>query len=247
MRNKYGEQLQQLSVDMIEMGALCEDAIRISIEAMMNENQTEAPHYLQNGGDTDQNGTNRRYKEAVRRLEEEIDHKERSIETMCLKLLLFQQPVAGDMRLISSAMKIVSDMKRIGDHALDIAELVEYIRYGDGDLKHHINEMAREASGMVTRSIDSFVKKDFKLAQDVISYDDIVDGWFHRIKHEIAIHISVSLSSEEEQAESYIDMLMAAKYLERIADHAVNIGEWVLYLITGDLGAMQPQQTQEDA
>lgn len=237
--------MQQLSVDMIEMGAMCEDAIRISVGAMMKEIQPES--HLENGAYAEADGTDLRYQERVHRLEEEIDHKERSIEAMCLKLLLFQQPVAGDLRLISAAMKMVSDMERIGDQALDIAELIDYIRHGDSDLKQHINEMAKEASGMVTKSIDAFVKKDFKLAQEVISYDDIVDGWFRKIKHEITVRISARLSSgDEEGAESYIDMLMAAKYLERIADHATNIAEWVLYLITGDLEAMQAKP-QEDA
>ena len=159
----------------------------------------------------------------------EIDKKERDIESICMKLLLRQQPVARDLRVISSALKMISDMERIGDQASDIVELAQYIKKSDVKYKTHLSDMANEVIKMVTKSIKSFVKKDIEMARNVIVYDDVVDNYFEEIKKEL-IRI---ISSGESDGEEFIDILMIAKYLERIGDHATNIAEWVEYAITG--------------
>ena len=161
--------------------------------------------------------------------EEEINRKERDIESICMKLLLEQQPVARDLRVISSALKMISDMERIGDQAYDIAEIAKFIKNSNVKSRVHIKEMAAAAIKMVTDSVDSFVKKDIELARAVMDYDDKVDNLFNCIKDEL-----VQLISEDRaNGEFCIDLLMIAKYLERIGDHAVNIAEWVEYSITG--------------
>ena len=177
--------------------------------------------------------------EKVLAVDAEIDKKEREIESICLRLLLQQQPVASDLRQISAALKMISDMERIGDQASNIAELTEYISGHANNCKQHIAAMAQEAIKMVTDSIDSFVKSDLKLARSVIGYDDVVDLWFDRIKAELTTEIS-----ENKEISEYLDLLMVAKYLERIADHASNIAEWVVFSITGDRSkkAMLPKK-----
>ena len=175
------------------------------------------------------NETDKQSAEKAAALEREIDHKEREIESLCMKLLLQQQPVARDLRTISSALKMISDLERIGDQASDIAGITGYIE--DEQLKSgtHIYEMARAASRMVTDSVDSFVRKDLGKARAVQKEDDIVDGLFDTVKNELVGQITEhpDLSGE------CLDLLMIAKYLERIGDHAVNVAEWVEYSITG--------------
>ena len=209
MRNKFEEQLMHLNNELITMGALCEEAISGCVKYLFNSESE--------------------MKEAVIEVEKQIDQKERDIEQLCMKLLIQQQPVATDFRIISSALKMISDMERIGDQASDIAEIVKHIdrRNIDGDT--HISAMAKETIKMVTDSIESFVKKDIELATDVIKQDDNVDELFNKVKDELI----ETLRQPTECAEALIDLLMIAKYFERIGDHAENIAEWVIFSITG--------------
>ena len=159
----------------------------------------------------------------------EIDQKEREIEQLCIKLLLKQQPVARDLRVISAALKMISDMERIGDQAADISEITKYIEKNENQSKVHIADMAKATGKMVTDSIDSFVKKDLPLAYSVMRYDDVVDDLFSAVRQEL-----IGLIAEDSRnGELCIDLLMIAKYFERIGDHAVNIAEWVEFSLTG--------------
>lgn len=210
MRIRFDEQLEQLNVMLIDMGALCEEAITYAVKAF--EEDSDEMRRMTYETDRD------------------IDERESEIENVCLKLLLQQQPVAKDLRLISSALKMISDMERIGDQAYDIAEITEtmsYDRRGTG--AEHISSMAVTAIEMVTESIDSFVKKDMTLANDVIIKDDIVDDLFIKVKNDLINEVA----EDKSLGEYFIDILMIAKYLERISDHAVNITEWVIFSITG--------------
>ena len=209
MRLKFDEQLEMLNVELIKMGALCEEAISLALKAL-----------AENDGSLI---------EKVFSVDGEIDRKEREIEALCMRLLLQQQPVARDLRQISSALKMISDMERIGDQASDIAEISEYLIGTGVEKQTKIDKMAAEAIKMVTDSINSYVKHDIDLAHKVIEYDDIVDGYFIEIKNEIIELIAKG----ETNGEYSIDLLMIAKYLERIGDHATNIAEWVEYSITG--------------
>ena len=209
MRNKFDEQLEQLHVELIQMGALCEDAISAAAEALLKGDATLAS--------------------AAEEAEREIDQKEREIETLCLKLLLQQQPVAKDLREISSALKMISDLERIGDQAADIAELTQYVTMAEGTSQIHIGDMARAVIRMVTDSVDSFVKKDLELARGVYRADDKVDAMFVQVKKELIAFIAADPAA----GEVCLDLLMVAKYLERIGDHATNVAEWVEYSITG--------------
>lgn len=209
MRDRFDEQLETLNRELITMGSLCESGISQAVKALMT-------------------GDKELTKEAIE-AEKEIDRKERDIETLCLKLLLQQQPVARDLRLISSAMKMVTDMERIGDQAADIAELVTYADLSDSKNDVHIAQMSVEVIKMVTDSIDAFVKKDLQKANDVIAYDDVVDGLFRQIKKDLIELIAC----DKQTGEVALDTLMIAKYLERIGDHAVNIAEWVIFAFTG--------------
>lgn len=210
MRNKFDEQLDYLNSEMIEMGKLCEQAIGSAIKLTMEDNHKEL-------------------KMEVIDAESEIDRKEREIEDICMKLLLRQQPVARDLRVISSALKMISDMERIGDQASDIVELAEYIKGSNIKYKIHLSDMANEVIKMVSQSVDSFVNKDLELARKVIIYDDVVDRYFDEIKKDL---ISM-ITENQESGEEFLDILMIAKYLERIGDHATNIAEWVEYSILG--------------
>lgn len=209
MRNKFDEQLAMLSAEMIKMGSLCELAISNVIGGLLDHDEGQ----LAVAVDTDR----------------EIDEKEREIESLCLKLLLQQQPVARDLRIISSALKMISDLERIGDQAADIAEIARFFKGSDAVDHTHLRCMAKSASLMVTEAIRSFVDKDLPLARKVRDEDDVVDGHFDEIKTEIVALIRGGKTS----AEVSLDLLMIAKYLERIADHAVNIAEWVEFSITG--------------
>ena len=209
MRNKFDQQLEMLHVELIKMGALCEDAVSSAIEALEKNDIVSADSAL----DTDA----------------EIDQKERDIERMCMKLLLQQQPVATDLRIVSAALKMITDMERVGDQASDIAEISRYIIESGMSINDDIGKMAKEAIKMVTDSVDSFVKKDLELARKVIAYDDVVDEWFAKLKSDVIEMIA----KDSTNGEYYIDIIMIAKYLERIGDHATNIAEWVEYSITG--------------
>lgn len=208
MRNRFDEQLEFLNVELIRMGALCEDAISYASRTLMGEINLA---------------------EQVYSVDKEIDQKERDIENLCMRLLLQQQPVAKDLRQVSSALKMISDMERIGDQASDIAEISGYIQGRRLESSLHIRDMAEATIKMVSQSVDSYVKKDLEIAQAVIRYDDIVDDLFGKVKKEL-----IGLISEDPaNGEFCIDMLMVAKYFERIGDHATNIAEWVEYSITG--------------
>ena len=166
--------------------------------------------------------------------DEEIDHQERDIESLCMKLLLQQQPVAKDLRLISAALKMITDMERIGDHASDISEmtiLMADAAYETGDPINLdlIKAMAKETTNMVIKSVDAFVQKDMDMAHWVIKEDDVVDDLFNQFKQQLIKKINENVKNGEQAT----DMLMVAKYFERIGDHATNIAEWVIYSITG--------------
>ena len=209
MRKKFNEQLSQLNTELISMGALCEDAISSAAKYLIDHDSS--------------------FKNKIFEADSQIDQKERDIENLCMKLLLQQQPVASDLRMISSALKMISDMERTGDQASDIAEMVCFVNESGLGGKVHIADMARATIKMVTDSVDSFVKSDIETAYEVIRHDDIVDGLFLKVKKEL---IS-GLKDESDNAEALIDLLMIAKYFERIGDHAENIAEWVIYSITG--------------
>ena len=209
MRNRFDEQLFELNREIIEMGAMCEEAIGNAVRAL-------------NTGDIDLANT-------VINEGEGIDRMERSIENRCMKLLLHQQPVARDLRLISAALKMITDMERIGDQAEDIAEIITFLEGRIvGEMKL-ISSMAYKTMEMVTESVDAFVKKDMELAEKVIIQDDIVDEFFSRIK----LAIINWIGNNPSDGEFALDLLMIAKYLERIGDHATNIAEWVIYSVTG--------------
>lgn len=210
MRNKFDIQLEMLNNSLISMGALCENAIACAVKALVNNDNSLAKHAIE--------------------VDKEIDQKEKDIESLCLKLLLQQQPVARDLRAISSALKMITDMERIGDQAADIAEIVTFTDLSESRNKVHITDMAQAVIKMVTESIDAFVKKDLKLAEDVIEYDDVVDDLFNKAKKDTVTFIA----SEASQGEQAVDIIMIAKYLERIGDHATNIAEWVVFSITGN-------------
>ena len=209
MRKNFDSQLEMLSSDLITMGALCEEAIYCSSKALLEHDEAQ----VQKVFETDR----------------QIDEKEREIEGKSMRLLLQQQPVAKDLRTISAALRMISDMERIGDQAADIAEISQYVKENNLLAKVHIGEMAEHAVRMVKDSVDSFVRKDMQTVKEVIAHDDVVDGLFLKVKQELTGVISES----PESANICLDLLMIAKYLERIADHAVNIAEWVEYSITG--------------
>ena len=209
MRNRFNAQLSQLNTELITMGALCEEAISKSAKYLIDNDES--------------------LKETIFETDRQIDQKERDIENLCMRLLLQQQPVARDLRTISSALKMISDMERIGDQASDIAEIVCFVNKSGIGGKVHIADMARSTIAMVTNSVESFVKNDADIAYDVIKQDDIVDNLFLKVKNELISGVK----DETENAEALIDLLMIAKYFERIGDHAENIAEWVIYSITG--------------
>lgn len=210
MRSKFDEQLELLNKEMIGMGSLCESAIAKATKALAEGNTQIAGQ--------------------VSEMSIEIDQKERNIEAMCMKLLLQQQPVAKDLRVVSSALKMVTDMERIGDNSGDIAEIVTMANISASDDTLPIQDMARATIKMVTDSIDAFVKKDIGLAKSVISYDDVVDGYFNEIK----TNLIEQFGNPEADGEKILDLLMIAKYFERMGDHAAEIAKWVLYSITGN-------------
>ncbi len=209
MRDLFQEQLSLLNRELTEMGSLCEQIISMASDALTEWNQELAQKVSQVGG--------------------EIDEKERTIETICMKLLLRQQPVARDLRAISAALKMITDMERIGDQAEDIVEIIPHMTARPHEEYPKIREMAKETIAMVTDSVDAYVKQDVYLAKAVQMHDDIVDNYFTRVKSGL-IQI---IAANPEEGEFALDLLMIAKYFERIGDHATNIAEWVEYSVTG--------------
>ena len=209
MRSRFDEQLALLNRELIEMGARCEEVIALAAKSMAD-------------GDV-------RLAKQVAPLDAEIDRKERDIESLCLKLLLQQQPVARDLRQISAALKMITDMERIGDQAEDIAEIVTFLNGRHPEHSALMREMARATIKMVTDSVDAFVKRDILLAEQVVRDDDTVDAYFDQVKHKLIEKIA----AEPSDGEYALDLLMIAKYFERIGDHATNIAEWVIFSVTG--------------
>ena len=210
MRSRFDEQLNTLNIEMIEMGALCEESIALASKALTTGDVSLA--------------------ERVSVLSADIDQKERNIESRCMTLLLQQQPVARDLRQISAALKMITDMERIGDQAEDIAEIINYLEGRTAEETVNIRDMAAETISMVTDSVDAYVKKDTELAKTVIGHDDKVDEYFDRIKGSLIKMIA----ENPENGEYALDLLMIAKYFERIGDHATNIAEWVIFSVTGE-------------
>lgn len=212
MREKYMQQLKLLNDLLVQMGQMVEHAIELAIAALNNQDKETAQKVVE--------------------YDEEIDEKEREIEQLCLKLLLCQQPVAKDLRFISSALKMITDLERIGDQASDIAEIAifladtPYIK----ELKH-IGQMAVETTDMVIESINAYVENDIDEAQRVIAHDDVVDELFVTVKHELIQMINQNVETGEQAT----DLLMVAKYFERIGDHATNIAQWVIFSVTGKM------------
>ena len=213
MRNRFDRQLLQLNNELIQMGSLIEKAIEMAIAALVKQDVAMA-------------------EEAIK-FDTEIDRQEKEIESLCMKLLLQQQPVAKDLRLISAALKMITDMERIGDHAGDISEMTILMAdstYEKGYLNIElVKEMAKETTDMVIKSVDAFVNKDLEMAREVLAQDDKVDNLFAEFKHQLILKINENVNNGEQAA----DMLLVSKYFERIGDHATNIAEWVIYSITG--------------
>lgn len=209
MRSRFDEQLTLLNTELICMGSLCEEAISTVTKALIEADVSLA--------------------KKLSPIEKAIDDKEKDIESLCLKLLLHQQPVAKDLRQISAALKMITDLERIGDQADDIAEIIEYLGGRRVNEIKLFSDMATAAIKMVTESVDAFVKQDIKIAEGVIDYDDHVDIAFDQIKASL-----ISMIKEKPDDGGYaLDLLMIAKYFERIGDHAVNVAEWVVFSVTG--------------
>ncbi len=209
MRTKYEKQLRELNHEMIEMGDLCKAAITYAVMSLKNKDEE--------------------IQDRVIEIENEINQKERYIEQCCMKLLLQQQPVATDLRQISSALKMISDMERIGDQAFDISLLINVNVHCDEKIEKHISAMAKSTISMVTKCVEAFVNQDLGLASSIMTDDDEVDMYFDKVKNDLV----TAIKEENDSPASYLDILMIAKYLERIGDHATNIAEWVEYSITG--------------
>ena len=210
MREYFDTELANLNNQLIGMGTLVESAIKNAVEIIAN-NSAELL-------------------DKAREQEEIINTSERKIQNHCIRLQLHQAPVANDLREVSSALKMITDLERIGDQAIDIAEVSQYIKSRNNVINvTHIDEMASQASKMVTLAIDAFVKKDFDLAKKVSQSDDVIDELFDKVKEE-TVEI---IQRDKALGEEAIDLMMIAKYLERIGDHAVNIAEWVAFSITG--------------
>ena len=208
MRNVFHEQLEQLNVELIKMGAMCEEAISAATKAYLDGDKELGQRAVQ--------------------LEQDIDHKERDIESQCMNLLLRQQPVASDLRVVSAAMRMISDMERIGDQASDIAEIARDMKRSAVVREVPMEEMAAAAVKMVTDSVDSFVRGDLDLAHSVIVQDDGVDQMFLDVRSKLIV-----LIAQGKDGELCLDLMMIAKYFERIGDHACNIAQWVEYALTG--------------
>ena len=209
MRDSFQEQLNQLNQELIRMGAACEEIIELASRSLTDYSVDLA--------------------KSVSTVGAQIDESERTIETICMKLLLRQQPVARDLRVISAAMKMITDMERIGDQCEDIVEIAPHITAHPDEKFPKIREMAKAAQAMVTEAVDAYVKQDLALARKVMAHDDVVDDYFTRVKSGI---IDI-IAAEPAHGEFALDLLMIAKYFERIGDHCTNIAEWVEFSVTG--------------
>ena len=209
MRNRYNEQLKELNDELILMGDLCKAGITYAVSSLKNPSDE--------------------IKEKVTEIENEINQKERTIEQLCMKLLLRQQPVASDLRQVSSALKMISDMERIGDQAYDISLMSPVEIAKDEKVEKHIIAMAKNTISMVSKSVESFVNSDLEMALSVMKDDDEIDAYFEKVKDDLID----AIKEDPKSGRDYLDILMIAKYLERIGDHATNIAEWVEYSITG--------------
>ena len=216
MRSRFDQQLELLNRELIEMGALCEEVIALASRAL-TEGEPELAAQ-------------------VAPLDAEIDRKEREIETLCLRLLLQQQPVARDLRQISAALKMITDRERIGDQAEDIAEIITCMNGRTAENRELLRSMSLAVIRMVTESVDAYVRRDTRLAEKVIADDDIVDGDFDQVKAALIQKIA----AHPEEGGHALDLLMIAKYFERIGDHAVNLAEWVVFSVTGEHKGEKP-------
>lgn len=210
MRRELDKQLDTLNVKLIKMGSLCEQLITGTTKALFEGDENFATKSHEG--------------------EEEIDKCEKDIENLCMRLFLKHQPVASDLRVISSALKMISDMERIGDQCADISDMIRFTKYNDMNEYQHLNEMSKAAKKMVTEAVESYVQRDLELAMQVIEQDDIVDKLFDEVKEDLIKRIA----KNPENGEFWIDVIMIAKYFERIADHTTNIAEWVKYSIIGE-------------
>ncbi len=209
MRSQFDRELATLHKELVEMGAVCEEAIALASKALTEGDKALAKR--------------------VPDLEAETDRMEHAIESLCLKLLLRQQPVARDLRQISAALKIITDMERIGDQAADIADIVANLDKRSDLGCQHIEAMAQATIRMVTESVDAFVRGDVELARAAVAHDDVVDDCFLQVKADL----TGLIRTQSDQGEYALNLLMIAKYFERIGDHAANIAEWVVFSVTG--------------
>ena len=210
MRDFFQDQLNELNLELTRMGAACEEIISLASRSLTDYSADLAKQ--------------------VQTVGQRIDESERTIETICLKLLLRQQPVARDLRQISAAMKMITDMERIGDQCEDIVDLIPKMERRADEKYPRIREMAKAAQAMVTEAVDAYVKKDLDMAKKVMDHDDVVDSYFNQVKSGI---IGI-MASHPEYGEYALDLLMIAKYFERIGDHCTNIAEWVVFSVTGE-------------
>lgn len=212
-QSRFEKQLNTLNQQMVQMGSMVEQSIEMAVSALVTKDSEKAHNVIEYAAD--------------------VSNQERQIEGMCMKLLLCQQPVASDLRMISSALKMITDMERIAVQSAEISELTIRMEEAPYIKKlEHVQQMAKETILMVVKSIDAFVNKDLELAQEVISMDDVVDDLFIKIKQELIGLINQDASNGEQAT----DLLMIGKYFERIGDHAVNIAQWVTFSITGEHG-----------
>ena len=208
-RKHFDGQLEELNAELIEMGRMISGAIERAVQALLTRNDESAREVIA--------------------YDEEIDRKERTVEALCYKLLLCQQPVAGDLRTVSSALKIITDMERIGDHAADISELTLMLDELPQMSNGHLRDMAAQTTGMLLGSLEAYVHRDTEKARSIIRQDDIVDALFVAVKRDLID----TIQKEPQAGEAALDLLMAAKYFERIGDHATNIAEWAVFAHTG--------------
>ena len=208
MRTRLDEELREMNKEMLKMAALCEKAISCADKALLSQEREQA--------------------EIAIDLQEDFKQKEKNLENLCLKILLLEQPMALDLRQVSAALKMITDLRRIGEIAGDMGDIIRYLN--DEDHLEYLTSMASSASSMVTNAINAFVQKDVNLARKVISSDDIIDDLFLEERNEI-----INMIQETPQKSAYaIDLVMIAKYYEKIGDHAVNLAEWVIYFLTGN-------------
>ncbi len=215
LRKAYQEQLQTLQDELNEMGNLCILSLQLAMGAVTSGDDKLIRRTLETNGI--------------------IDKEERDIESLCLKLLLQQQPVATDLRRISSALKMIYDLHRIGEQSADIADIARFTVLHEDEISNHIHDMASAVEKMVSDSVNAFIKNDLELAHKVMTADEKADTWFVKIKDDLI----TAISSKPVDAEYCLEALMIAKYLEKIGDHAVNVAGWVEYSITGNLAVRE--------